>query len=378
LKVGIALIKVREVEDSDLIPLADFLPRGFPSTTKEFWLPLFELWWTLNPAYTDQFPRGWVLDRAGSIVGFIGNIPVNFMVGSEVRTAVASNSWYVDPSARGIFSFILFNAFLKQKNTSLFLFKGEENKHIINILSKYHFEKFILPESHKEYVYIIDKKKVKSIFFAFLINSRMPKLSNSFEYIRRLGFLFSAYVHQKPVNQESVPDKEYSCSVCTSCDESFYQLWKQSLNLCDVTISHDAKTLNWLYFSRARYSQRVVIQCHRSRDKKLAGYMVFDLIRKNPSEVGSMQLLDICVENNNPQVLASLSSFALDLGKQHNIALLVVWAPNPESEMYFKSVFTMRRTVQHYRYVRFSDSHEMKSERDKYHNICLPLLYPPQ
>ena len=106
--------------------------------------------------------------------------------------------------------------------------------------------------------------------------------------------------------------------------------------------------------------------------------MVFDLIRKNPSEVGSMQLLDICVENNNPQVLASLTSFAIDLGKQHNIALLVVWAPNPETETYFQSVFTMRRTVQHYRYVRFSDSPEMKSGRDKYHNICLPLLYPPQ
>ena len=125
--MGIVMIKVREVEDKDLIPLSEFLPTGFPYTTKEFWPPLFELWWTLNPAYTPEIPRGWVLEKDRSIVGFIGNIPVRFLVGDTVKIAYRSNSWYVDPSVRGIFSFILFNEFLKQKNASLFLFKGEDN-----------------------------------------------------------------------------------------------------------------------------------------------------------------------------------------------------------------------------------------------------------
>ena len=81
--MGIVMIKVREVEDKDLIPLAEFLPKGFPYTTKEFWSPLFELWWTLNPAYTTEIPRGWILEKDRSIVGFIGNIPVRFLVGGH-------------------------------------------------------------------------------------------------------------------------------------------------------------------------------------------------------------------------------------------------------------------------------------------------------
>ena len=105
----------------------------------------------------------------------------------------------MDPSVRGIFSFILFNEFLKQKNASLFLFKGEDNKHIMNILSKYKFEEHILPISQKEYVYIIDKKKVNSIFKTFLLNNQMPKLSQLLEYTKRVGFLLLAYLYQKPI-----------------------------------------------------------------------------------------------------------------------------------------------------------------------------------
>ena len=374
-----ALIKIREVEDKDLIQLAEFLPKGFPYTTKEFWLPLFEMWWTLNPSYTDQFPRGWVIEKNRLIVGFIGNIPVKYLVGGLVRIAAASNSWYVDPSVRGIFSFILFNEFLKQNLASLFLFKGEDDKHIMNILSKYKFEEHILPKSQKQYVYIIDKKKVRTILKTFLVNNRMPKLSQLLEYSERVGFLLFAYLYQKPVIGGSVPQEEiYISSLCTSCDDSFSKLWEPYLNTCDATLSRDPKTLNWLYFSSARLYKRVVIQCHRSRDNKLAGYMVFDLIRTKTCDVGSMQLMDIYIENNDHRVLASLTSFAIELGKQNNGALLIVWSNSPETETYFRSTFTLRRTVQHYRYVRFSKTPEMKSDRNNYDNVCLSMIYPAQ
>jgi len=373
------MMKVREVENKDLIPLTEFLPRGFPETTKEFWLPLFNWWWTLNPAYTDQMPRGWVLEKNGSIVGFIGNIPVRFLVGGAVKIAAASNSWYVDPLARGIFSIILFNEFLKQKGALLFLFKGEDKKHIKNLLSRYKFEEYILPKSQKEYLYIIDKKKVTNILKTFIFNNRMPKLSKSWEYSKRVGYLLFAYLYQKPLIGGGSHLKEtYISSVCTSCDDTFYRLWDKSLNQCAATLSRDPKTLNWLYFSSSKSYKRLVIQCHRACDKTLAGYMVFDLTRNKMLQVGNMQLLDMCIENNDPQVLASLVSFANDLGKQHNAALLIVWANSPEAETYFRSTFIMRRTVQNYRYVRFSNTSEMKSDRDTYTNVCLPMIYPPQ
>jgi hypothetical protein len=373
------MIKVREIEDKDLFPLAEFLPNGFPSQKKEFWPPLFELWWTLNPAYTSDIPRGWILEKDKSIVGFVGNIPVKFLVGGVARIAAASNSWYVDPSVRGIFSFILFNQYLKQTSPSLFLFKGEEDKHIMNILSRYKFEEHILPTFQKEYVFILDKKKVKTILKTFILNNKMPKFSRLWEYTKRTGLLLGAYVFQKPIISVNNSLKEtYISSVCTSCDDTFVKIWEKAQNPCDVSLSRDAKTLNWLYFSSARTYKRVVIQCHRVDDKTLAGYMVFDLIQKKPSDTGRMQLVDMCIKDNDHQVLASLTSFAVQQGKQHNAAVLIIWANSPKTETYFQSKITLRRILRHYRYVRFSATSDIKPDRYNSGNVCLPMIYPPQ
>ena len=147
---------------------------------------------------------------------------------------------------------------------------------------------------------------------------------------------------------------------------------------CDVIVSHDTNTLNWLYFSSARWFTRVVIQCRRSQDNALAGYMVFDIERSKPSEAGSMRLMEMCIEDTDPRVLSSLTSCAIETGKQNNAALLVVWANSPETEAYFRNTFFMRRTNRHYRYLRFSDNPEMRSVREDHGKVCPSLIYPPQ
>jgi len=372
------MLIVREVEDKDLLPLAEFLPKGFPNTTTEFWIPLFELWWTSNPAYTDQFPRGWILENGTSIVGFIGNIPVKFLFHGIVRIAALSNSWYVDPSVRGISSLRLFNEFMKQRDASFLLFKKDDDS-LMGILHNYKFKEFTLPRNQREFVYIIDKKKVYFIFFRYLLKLRIPKLSEFSEKYKKFGLLLLAYLYQKPfLRKDEGTGTAYISSLCTVCDETFFNLWAPYLKSCDFTLSRDTKTLNWLYFSSARKYTRVVIQCHRSRDKTLAGYMVFDIQRMNPSDDGIMNLMDICVQNNDPDVLASLISYAVKIGKQNNAALLIVWADNQETENYFKSMFSMSIPAKYFRYVRFSDPQGIKSYGDNHGNVCLPMIYPPQ
>jgi len=372
------MLTVREVEDKDIIPLAEFLPKGFPYTTKDFWLPLFDLWWTSNPAYTDQFPRGWILENDTSIVGFLGNIPIKMLICGVERIAAASNSWYVDPSVRGIFSLKLLNEFIRQKSASILLFKKDDAS-LMKILQNYKFEEYILPMNQKEYVYILDKKKVGFIYLDFLLKYRIPKLSELSEIYKKFGFLFFLYLYQKPVIRGVGLEEEiYISSLCTSCDDTFYNLWKPKLNFCDATLSRDTKTLNWLYFSSARQYKRMVIQCHRTLDKTLAGYMVFDLILTEGSEVGSMQLVDMCIKDNDHQVLASLTSFAVQQGKQHNAAVLIIWANSPKTETYFQSKITLRRILRHYRYVRFSATSDIKPDRYNSGNVCLPMIYPPQ
>ena len=63
------MVTLRAVESEDLVPLAETLARGFHNTTRESWLQRFENWWTLNPAFTSEFPRGWLLEEMRGLSG---------------------------------------------------------------------------------------------------------------------------------------------------------------------------------------------------------------------------------------------------------------------------------------------------------------------
>jgi hypothetical protein len=372
------MIKVREVEDTDLIPLAEFLPSGFPYTKKEFWLDQFSMWWTTNPAYTSRIPRGWVLDNDTKIAGFLGNIPVKYRFCGTTGIAAASNSWYVDPSVRGIYSIRLFTEYMKQHHASLFLFKEEDDVQIMKILARYKYTEHILPRSMTEYVYIINRRNIAIILVKFLFTRSLPKLSELPELFKRLGFLLFAYLQQKPVTTATVQGEQYTTSLCTSCDDSFSRIWEPFLQTCDIALSRDTATLNWLYFSPARPHKRVVVQCRRTSDASLAGYMVFEIVRKNPSETGIMYLLDTCIAENNPGVLSSLLSFAITTARGQNVAFLVVWADNEETETFLRRTFPMRRTARHYRFTRLSDAAQMDGKEKHPGTVCPSMIYPPQ
>ena len=81
----------------------------------------------------------------------------------------------------------------------------------------------------------------------------------------------------------------YASSLCTYCDDSFTRLWDPHLKSFDVAMSRDKATLNWLYFIAGRRYHRKVIQCRRSSDNSLVGYMVFDFLPWNASGGGAMQ-----------------------------------------------------------------------------------------
>jgi hypothetical protein len=369
------MITSREIEDKDLIPLAEFLPEGFGDTTKEFWLGLFEFWWTKNPAYTDQIPRGWVLESDGKIIGFLGNIPLRFIVQGKVKIAAASNSWYVDPKFRGIQSLRLFNKFTQQKDVSLLLFKAEDD-HYNQGMAKYRFSEYILPPYQQEYVYFVNRNTVKFNFVKFMFNEKIPNRHDLPEFLKRLGSFVISYIYQKPLPDETdAENRAYVSSVCSSCDDDFPATCRSSQRQYNSTLSCDLETLNWLYFSPGRHKKRVVIQCRRSKDAALAGYMVFRILPYPGG--GIMQLLDLCIDDKNPRVLSSLLSSAVETGKRHDIRLLEVWGNTPETEAYFRRTFTLRRSIQYYQYIRFSDS-AMNSGTDKPLNVYLSLNYPPQ
>jgi hypothetical protein len=79
--------------------------------------------WVRNPALKDVDPRrasGWVLEAAGSIVGYIGNISSTYFYGDETIRAVTAHALVVEPAYRAT-SVSLNAAFFRQKFADLCL-----------------------------------------------------------------------------------------------------------------------------------------------------------------------------------------------------------------------------------------------------------------
>ena len=371
-------MSVREISEKDLPRLADYLPTQprFSRTTKETWERRFHIWWASNPAFTDQFPRGWILETDTALVGFIGSVPVKFLMYGEDKTAVAAVAWYVDPSVRGFSSLKLLNEYLKQKEVPLFLYNTDE-KDLRKLLYKNKFKEYVLPRYQTKYYFILNKYKIITILIRLNVLKRCGSFTSLWEMLREIASFIGGSLHQKAAARlRSLHEKGYSVSLCTSCDESFSKIWGSCVPRCDVTMSRDIQTLNWLYFSSIQPSDRLVIQCRRTLDNSLAGYMVFDIQRTEPwSEMALMKLMDMCIEGYDPNVITLLLQFAMEKGKQNQAGVLELWALDEETETYLKSNFRIKRNDQHHNLFRLSGIREAQSE---FPTICPSMIAPPR
>ncbi|MCU1335689.1 MAG: hypothetical protein JWO19_1270 [Bryobacterales bacterium] len=88
---------------------------GLATRSREEWTAL----WKGNPAYEQrrgQWPIGWVLEaESGTLVGFIGNVPISYSFKGQELVAATSISWVVDPNYRR-FSMILLDRITRQKD----------------------------------------------------------------------------------------------------------------------------------------------------------------------------------------------------------------------------------------------------------------------
>lgn len=354
----------RALEENDLLPLAELLPRGFSNTNRETWLRRFENWWTLNPAFTPGFPRGWVLEERGRITGFIGNVPVPFIVDGEPRLAVASASWYVDPSLRGLASLGLFNEFLHQDDAALFLFKTED-ANLASVLRRYGFQQYPCLSRPWEYWVVVDR--------VGFIRGTLPGLAHRATVQKTdlpagdgppgpagaNGFSPRWHIPGRPARRPGdSPGAMYTCSLCTECDDAFTRLWYPQLESYDIAMSRDTRTLNWLYFVAARRYDRTVIQCRRSADTTLAGYMVFDFSPWSAPGTGAMKLMDMRIAENDPQVLASLVSYAMEVARQTNTPSIRLWADSPGAEAVLRKKTWLKVHAERSSLVRVSDALE--------------------
>jgi hypothetical protein len=117
---SIPTAKLREVTFSDFEEVAKLKRRcGIVEDSPENWTRL----WRLNPVLGEEKARrpiGWVLDAAGEIVGYLGNISLQCRYGDKTLSAVATHGFCVDPPYRAV-ALTLASVFYRQKSVDFFV-----------------------------------------------------------------------------------------------------------------------------------------------------------------------------------------------------------------------------------------------------------------
>lgn len=113
--------RLREARFQDHAQIAALVSRfGLHIESYPEWTHL----WANNPAYRglqDKFPIGWVLESSeGTIVGFLGNIPMEYELEGRKLLAATTRAWVVDTPYR-TYSLLLLGTYFEQANVDLFL-----------------------------------------------------------------------------------------------------------------------------------------------------------------------------------------------------------------------------------------------------------------
>ena len=314
---AIAPAKVREARFSDFAAVAELKQRwGIDADSLENW----ERLWLRNPALAlgeAERPIGWVLEAGGSIVGYLGSIPLLYRYGDRTLTAVTSHGLVVEPSYRAV-AVSLVAAFYCQRSVDLYLVTTATPE--VGRIARA-FKSDALPQEDYDTVLfwvlqsnpfartVMEKLRLKSVL------ANMGRMSTS------VAIGIDKLLHRRWPSQHSTQLAVSEISVSEIGDD-FQSLWSEKLTERPRLIAdRSPASLRWHFeISGDRGSARVF--CCR-KDGELLGYTV---IRDDP-QPGSLRksiVADMLAKQDDPEVLRALLIAAYDHAKRGGSYILEV------------------------------------------------------
>jgi len=308
---AVASVKLREAKFSDFKAVEELKQRGRLATDS------FENWerlWRNNPAVTNAktvYPIGWVLEAGTSIVGYLGNIVLQYRFGNRALTAATSHGLVVDPGYRfGAMSLV--SAYFRQRSVDLFLTTTAIES--VGKISR-SFKSITLPQPEYESVLFW---VLKPRSFAQAVVRKMALNS----ILARTGeIVISALVAGDKFLRRRWPQPP---SPCISVEEieldqigdEFETLWNESYSeRTQLLADRSPRVLRW-HFEMPGDKGSVSVLCCR-RNGELGGYAV--LRHEPPTRESGLRrsiLADSLARNDDPQILAALWAAAYQQAKQ--------------------------------------------------------------
>lgn len=329
---------LRNLSQEKCEQLAKFLEEGFPTDSYQKWMLRFNLWWFSNPAMDEDTPIGWEVTNNNQVLGFRGNIPVFYTLGSQKIKGSASTSWYMRAEIRKEYSELIFNEQLKQKNVNLFIattpippvqkrllnagFKAVESNRettSYHIVTNWNLEMRVLTHHFlktAKYAKGIQKRKYSSLSN---ICSTIGKILSILKQDNKI-----------PYNSQQIGDYLFDELVDVN---KFVRYGTIHANHNLIEISNDIENIGWMFFSDAvktLLSRTVSLVFDNSEN--YIGYFVYDI--KEQHSIKSLYVRDIKLLDYNLNVLKSISKYVRNIAKINSCSGVYISVLTRDEKLY--------------------------------------------
>ena len=305
-------LTVRAIQKEDYINIADFLAERTNNIFQSsLWMDRFDLWWDNNPAMREDICRGWMLcGNTGEVLGFIGNIPVKYLIMGQEKIICSATSWYMNQDYKA-HSLKLLNLFLKQDRALLDTTPADN---VAKMLIRLGFNYLNKEWLKREAIY-----PVSIIDFWSLFVSKITSMKVAAMFLNILGVIsvptLKIYQIIRKIGMNSAGPR-YSFKEIYSFDESYDVLCSKQAQDHGISALRNSVTLNWFFFgSKGLRSTRRVIEI---RDQeKLLGYVGVKLgsVVINNKERYFLEVVDIVLTDESELACFTALEGILSLAK---------------------------------------------------------------
>jgi hypothetical protein len=257
--------KIIQVTTADTPRLSRFLSVQSGINSEIEWKNILEWMWVHNPSVKENTKLGWGLeDTAGNISGFIGNVPVQYVVSGTIQAGIWGTSWYVAEKAKDM-SLKMYIHFTRQPEM---IVSNTQTPRAEIVMKKLGFKEMSVQWFAGAYVFPL------SVFSETFFRNSIAGLS-----VKKLGLALFGIATKIPqallfllYNRKNFA-KEISLEKIDRFPGTTDQWFDEFKNTTDFTFARDQKTYEWLFCHPA--SRNDFLKYQVLYQNKLQGFLIF-------------------------------------------------------------------------------------------------------
>ena len=274
--------------------------------------------WLDNPALVrgTHLPVGWVLEVERRIVGFLGSIPTQFVLGGQRVLAVSAHAMVIEPEYRRGNRLRLAEPLFSLEGVDLVL-NTSANPGSGRIFQAFHAAQVPSPEYDRCLMWVLQP----AVFLRAYLRRRgtSPRLAAVLAQCAAGPLVADSIVRRRrPVRPGGA--SEFAIREIHQIGQEFDGLWARKIREPTRLLSvRTAETLRWHFKQTPRAPRSKAICCFRKG--RLAGYAI--VMRQDSPAFGlsRIRIADLLAENDDPEVVDGLLWAAYEQARKDGVSV---------------------------------------------------------